>query len=146
LKGYLADTNIPSELTRPNPDARVVEFLEGIGKESVYLSVLTLGEIRKGVASLPDGRRRRQLEDWIQGTLRPWFTNRILPVTEEIVDRWGVLAAEAKRRGAVLAVVDGLIAATALDHDLTLLTRNVSDFSGTGVTIVNPWESPTPNS
>jgi len=121
-----------------------VEFLERIGKESIYLSVLTLGEIRKGVASLPAGKRRRLLEEWIEDTLRPWFANRILPVTEEIVERWGLLGAEAKRRGAVLAVVDGLIAATALEHDLTVLTRNVSDFSGTGVTIVNPWESPPP--
>ncbi len=144
MKGFLADTNIPSELTRPNPDASVVAFLERVEKESVYLSVLTLGEIRKGVASLPDGNRRRLLEEWIQGTLRPWFANRILPVTEAIVDRWGILAAEAKRRGAALPVVDGLIAATALEHDLTLLTRNVSDFSGTGVTILNPWESPSP--
>ena len=144
MKGFLADTNIPSELTRPNPDARVVAFLEGVAKESMYLSVLTLGEIRKGVASLPDGNRRRLLEDWIKSSLRPWFANRILPVTEEIVDRWGILAAEAKNRGAVLPVVDGLIAATALEHDLTLLTRNVRDFSGTGVTIINPWESPPP--
>ena len=121
-----------------------MEFLERIGKESIYLSVLTLGEIRKGVASLPAGKRRRLLEEWIEDTLRPWFANRILPVTEEIVERWGLLGAEAKRRGAVLAVVDGLIAATALEHDLTVLTRNVSDFSGTGVTIVNPWESPPP--
>jgi predicted nucleic acid-binding protein len=144
LKGFLADTNIPSELTRPNPDPRVVTLLEGIEKEEVYLSVLTLGEIRKGVASLPHGNRRRELEDWIQSTLRPWFANRILPVTERIVDRWGMLAAEAKRRGEGLSVVDGLIAATALEHDLTLLTRNVRDFSGTGVTVLNPWESPSP--
>jgi predicted nucleic acid-binding protein len=144
LKGFLADTNIPLELTRPNPDARVVTFLESVEKESVYLSVLTLGEIRKGVASLPDGNRRRLLEDWIQSTLRPWFANRILPVTEEIVDRWEIPAAQAKSRGAALPVVDGLIAATALEHDLTLLTRNVKDFSGTGVAILNPWESPPP--
>ena len=141
MKGFLADTNIPSELTRPNPDARVVAFLENVERGSVYLSVLTLGEIRKGVASLPNGNRRRLLEDWIQSTLRPWFANRILPVTEEIVNRWGILAAEAKNRGAVLPVVDGLLAATALEHDLTLLTRNERDFAGTGVTVLNPWES-----
>ncbi len=146
MKGFLGDTNVPSELTRPNPDARVVAFLESIERESVYLSVLTLGEIRKGLASLPDGKRRRRLEDWIQSTLRPWFANRILPITEDIVDRWGILAAEAKSRGSVLTVGDGLIAATALEHDLTLLTRNVRDFSGTGVTILNPWESPPPAS
>ena len=144
MKGFLADTNIPSELTRPNPDARVVAFLAGIEKERLYLNVLTLGEIRKGVASLADGNRRRLLEEWIQSTLKPWFANRILPVTEQIVDRWGLLAAEAKRRGEALPVVDGLIAATALEHDLTLLTRNVRDFSGTGVSILNPWESRAP--
>jgi predicted nucleic acid-binding protein len=85
---------------------------------------MTLGEIRKGVASLPDGNRRRQLENWIQSTLKPWFGNRILPVTESIVDRWGIIAAEAKNRGAALPVVDGLLAATALENDVRNLRQS----------------------
>ncbi len=141
MTGFLADTNVPSELTRPSPDVRVAAFLKDAGKEQVYLSVLTLGEIRKGVAELPSGNRRRLLEEWLQTSMRPWFASRILPIMEAIAERWGQLAAEAKLRGAGLSVVDGLIAATALDHDLTVLTRNVRDFSGTGASILNPWES-----
>ncbi len=140
MSGFLADTNIPSELTRPSPDARVAAFLKDAGKEQVYLSVLTLGEMRKGVASLPDGNRRRPLAEWTETSMRPWFASRILPVTEEIAERWGVLAAEAKLRGIGLSVVDGLIAATALEHDLMLVTRNAKDFVKLGVTILNPWE------
>ena len=141
MTGFLAVTNVPSELTRPSPDVRVAAFLKDAGREQVYLSVLTLGEIRKGVAELPSGNRRRLLEEWLQTSMRPWFASRILPITEAIAERWGQLAAEAKHRGAGVSAIDGLIAATALEHDLTVLTRNVKDFAGTGATIVNPWES-----
>ena len=140
MSGFLADTNIPSELTRRVPDARVAAFLREAAKEQVFLSVLTLGEMQKGVASLPDGDRRKQLEEWIENRMRPWFASRLLPVTEGIAKRWGLLAAEAKLRGAGLSVVDGLIAATTLEHDLALVTRNVKDFSQAGVKIVNPWQ------
>ena len=99
MKGFLADTNIPSELTRPNPDVRVASFLKEAGKGQLYLSVLTLGEMRKGVCMLPIGNRRRLLEDWLETTLRPWFSTRILPITEPVAERWGVLAAEASSRG-----------------------------------------------
>ena len=140
MNGFLADTNVPSELTRPNPDPRVAAFLKEAGRERVYVSALTLGEMRKGVASLPIGKRRTALEEWMEGGMRPWFAGRILPVTETIAERWGLLAADVKQRGIGLSVVDGLIAATAIEHDLTLVTRNVKDFSETGVSIVNPWQ------
>ena len=140
MKGFLADTNIPSELTRPTPDAHVSVFLRKAGRERVYLRVLTLGEMRKGIASLPSGNRRRLLEEWMDTRMRLWFAERILPVTEAIADRWGLVAAEAKARGVGLSVVDGIIAATALEHDLTVLTRNVKDFADTGVSLINPWE------
>jgi predicted nucleic acid-binding protein len=93
------------------------------------------------VASLPDGNRRRLLEEWIETSMRPWFSTRILPVTEAVAERWGVLAAAARRAGIGVSVVDGLIAATALEHDLTLVTRNVKDFAPMGVPITNPWEA-----
>jgi predicted nucleic acid-binding protein len=102
---------------------------------------LTLGEMRKGVAALPIGKRRAGLEEWIEREMRPWFAGRIWPVTEVIAERWGLLAADAKLKGIRLSVMDGLIAATALEHDLTLVTRNARDFAGTGVMILNPWES-----
>ena len=140
MKGYLVDTNIPSELTRENPNVRVAAFLANAGKSSVFLSVMTIGEICKGIASLPISQRRTGLQDWLDIDVRSWFAGLILPVTEDIAERWGHLAATAKQQGATVAVVDGVIAATALHHDLTLVTRNVKDFGALRVTILNPWD------
>jgi toxin FitB len=140
VKGYLVDTNIPSELTRERPDVRVEVFLRKAGRDTVFLSVMTIGEICKGIASLPVSEKRAILQDWLDIDVRSWFAGRILPVTESIAERWGQLAAIAKQQGLTLAVVDGVIAATALHHDLTLVTRNVKDFAGLGVVIANPWE------
>lgn len=141
MKGYLVDTNIPSELTREKPDARVAAFLRNAGKDAVFLSVMTIGEICKGIAGLPAGQRRTALQDWLDIEVRSWFAGRILPVTEPIAERWGHLAAIAKQQGLTLAVVDGVIAATALHHDLILVTRNVKDFAGLDIDISNPWET-----
>jgi predicted nucleic acid-binding protein len=140
VKGYLVDTNIPSELTRDKPDARVAAFLRNADKSSMFLSVMTIGEICKGIAALPAGQRRTGLQDWLDIDVRSWFAKRILPVTEAVAERWGYLASAAKQRGLTVAVVDGVIAATALHHDLTLVTRNVKDFAGLGIQILNPWE------
>ena len=140
MKGYLVDTNIPSELTRPKPEPLVVAFQDDVGKERVYLSVLTLGEMGKGVAGLSDGNRKNRLQTWLNTEMRLWFADRVLPVTEAIAVRWGLLAGLAKRRGTPVSVVDGLLAATALEHDLTLVTRNVKDFKGLDVNIFNPWD------
>ena len=140
MKGYLVDTNIPSELTRDCPDDRVTAFLRKADKDSAFLSVMTIGEICKGIASLPDSRRRASLQDWLDVDVRRWYAGRILPVTESIADRWGRLASAVKTQGLTLAVVDGVIAATALHHELTLVTRNVKDFAGLDVEILNPWE------
>jgi predicted nucleic acid-binding protein len=139
VNGYLVDTNVPSELTRDTPDARVAAFLRNAGKQRVFLSVMTIGEICKGIDLLPLGPKRHQLQDWLDRDLRSWFAGRILPVTESIAERWGYLVAAGKRNGAALAVVDGILAATALEHDLTLVTRNIKDFAGFGVAFLNPW-------
>ncbi len=141
MNGYLVDTNIPSELTKEQPDARVVDFIRDTNKADLYLSVMVIGEISKGIAALPEGKKRRALEDWLQADVRLWFGERILPVTEAIAIRWGHLAAEARQQGASLPVVDGLIAATALHHGLTLVTRNTKDFPALGVKILNPWDA-----
>lgn len=117
-----------------------MEFLRNVDKEDVFLSVMTIGEICKGIATLPVSERRAMLQDWLDIDVRSWFAGRIFPVTEAIAERWGHLAATAKQRGLTLAVVDGVIAATALHHDLTLVTRNVKDFEGLGIDISNPWE------
>lgn len=141
MKGYLVDTNIPSELTRETPDARVAAFLKNAGKESVFLSVMTIGEICKGIDLLPVSKKRSGLQSWLDTDVRSWFGGRILPVTESIAERWGHLAAATKQRGIATTVVDGVIAATALEHGLTLVTRNVKDFAGLGVVLLNPWDA-----
>ncbi len=141
MKGYLVDTNVPSELTRETPDARVEAFLGTTGKESLFLSVMTLGEICKGIDLLPAGTKRDELERWLEVEVRSWYAGRILPVSESIAEGWGHLAAAAKRQGIAVTVVDAVIAATALEHDLTLVTRNVKDFAGLGVVLLNPWDA-----
>lgn len=142
MKGYLIDTNIPSELTRQEPDARVVDFIRKAGKENLFLSVMTVGEICKGIDLLPFSQRRTALERWLDVDVRSWFVGRILTVTETIAEEWGHLAAAAKKQGVTLAVIDGVIAATAKEHGLTLVTRNTKDFKALGISLFNPWDSP----
>lgn len=141
MKEYLVDTNVPSELTRETPDPRVAAFLENAGRESVFLSVMTVGEICKGIDMLPVSQKRNALQGWLDRDVRSWFAGRILPVTESIAERWGHLSANAKRKGIALAIVDGVLAATALEYDLTLVTRNVKDFANLGVVLLNPWDA-----
>lgn len=141
MKGYLVDTNIPSELTRDIPDVRVAAFLESAGNASVFLSVMTVGEICKGIDILPARPKRNALRGWLDIDVRLWFAGRILPVTQSIAERWGHLAATAKRNGVTLAVVDGVLAATAVEHRLTLVTRNVRHFALPDIVLLNPWEA-----
>jgi len=141
VKGYLVDTNVASELTRETPDARVAAFLRNAARESLFLSVMTLGEICKGIDMLPVSQKRDALQDWLEIDVRSWYAGRILPVTESIAERWGHMAATAKQQGITVKVVDAVIAATALEHDLTLVTRNVKDFAGLGVVLLNPWDA-----
>jgi predicted nucleic acid-binding protein len=100
-----------------------------------------LGEIRKGIAGLPQSARRSQLESWLEVDLQARFSGRVVPISAAIADRWGMLAAESKRKGKPLAVIDGLLAATALQLNLTIVSRNVNDFALTRVSVLNPWES-----
>lgn len=141
MSGFLLDTNCVSELIRPRPDRHVMEWTDATNEASLYLSVLTLGEIRKGLAALPQGTRRTRLETWLEVDLKARFHGRILPVDSAVADRWGLLTAEAKRKGKPLPVIDGLMAATALHHNLTVVSRNVSDFARARVPVLNPWEA-----
>ncbi|MGA2451441.1 MAG: type II toxin-antitoxin system VapC family toxin [Polyangiaceae bacterium] len=141
MTGFLLDTNVPSELTRPQSDPHVEAWLDAVDDEQLFLSVVSLGEMLKGLTVLPASKRRRELQQWIDETLRPWFDGRILPVTERIAERWGVVAGECQLKGRGLSMADGLIVATALEHDLTVATRNVRDFSDLGVTVFDPWSS-----
>ena len=137
---FLLDTNVPSELTRPYPQLSVSQWLDNADDEQLYFSVVSLGEILKGITILQESKRRALLQQWLDQTLRPWFASRILPVNEPIAERWGVMAGQCRLKGRPLKVADGFIAATALEHDLTIVTRNVGDFEDLGVEILNPWE------
>jgi toxin FitB len=141
VSGFLLDTNIPSELIRTRPEPRVEKWVYAADEQSLYLSVVSIGELRRGFVLLPVSKRRQLLEHWFENDLLPRFQARILPVTQSIADRWGTLDARREMKGAPLNTADGMIAATALEHGLTLVTRNVKDFAGLGVEILNPWES-----
>ena len=140
MSGFLLDTNVPSELTRPQPDPVVERWLDQIDDSQVYLSVISLGELLKGVTALPLSKRRVELDVWINTDLRRWFAGRILPVTERVAERWGVLMGERQVQGRPVNAIDALIAATATEHGLAVATRNVKHFGGLGVSIFNPWD------
>jgi toxin FitB len=139
VSGFLVDTNVISEFVKPQPDAQVIRWLESADPESLFASVITFGEIRLGIEDLAPGKRRADLEQWFDQGLPQWFEDHLLPVTKAIVDRWGRLTIQAKRRGVTITTADGLITATALEHDLAIVTRNVKDFAETGATVLNPW-------
>lgn len=141
MSGFLLDTNCLSELVRVKPEPRVIEWIGAADEGLLYLSVLTLGEIRKGLAALPLGKRRTQIETWLEVELKARFSGRILPIDALVADRWGLLAAQAKSRGTPLPIIDGLLAATALHYNLTVVTRNASDFTYTQVQVLNPWKA-----
>jgi toxin FitB len=141
MSGFLLDTNCISEVVRIQPEPRVLEWMESADEGLLYLSVLTLGEIRKGLASLPQSKRRTNLEAWLEVELKARFSGRILPIDAAVADRWGFLAADAKRKGKALSTIDALLVATALHYNLTVVSRNVSDFANTQVPVLNPWEA-----
>jgi predicted nucleic acid-binding protein len=140
MNGFLLDTNIPSELTRPHPQPSVCQWLENADDERLYFSVVSLGEILKGTTILPVSKRRSGLQQWLDEILRPWLDGRILSVHEPIAERWGILGGQCKLKGRPLKVADGFIAAMALEHDLIVVTRNIRDFEGLGVEVFNPWD------
>lgn len=139
MSGFLLDTNVISELIRSNPDPKVTKWIDATNEELLFLSVLTLGEIRKGIVLLPRSARRSALEAWLRSDLPLRFSGRILDIDEEVADRWGQLSGMTSARGANVAVIDGLLAATAMHHDLALVTRNTKDLAQTGVSLFNPW-------
>lgn len=133
---YLIDTNVLSELRRRDPDANVVRWMADRPATTLYLSVLTVGELRKGVEGLPEGDRKRRLLDWWEVELPAYFAGRILPVDATVADRWGRLLAQA---GRPVSAIDSLLAATALAHGMTLVTRNLRDFQHPDLSVLDPW-------
>jgi predicted nucleic acid-binding protein len=141
MSGFLLDTNIPSEMIRTGPDPRVNAWVSAQEDVTLHLSVVTIGELRKGLPAHSKGKRRSRLQDWLEGEIIPLFTGRILPVTQAIANRWGVLSGQRQTAGRPLSMADGILAATALENDLAMVTRNVRDYEGLGVAILNLWDA-----
>jgi hypothetical protein len=133
---YLLDTNIVSETVRRNPNKAVIAWLDQLPGEALYVSVLTIGEIRKGIEALTDRRRREKLRLWLEHELPTWFEERVLPIDLAVADRWGRLLAEMRRP---VPAIDSLLAATALYYELRLVTRNSADFEYPGLEVINPF-------
>jgi predicted nucleic acid-binding protein len=133
MSGFLLDTNVPSELVRPQPEPRVKTWVAAQNLDTLFISAVSFGEFRKGIILRSPGKRRAELEAWIETDLSSLCSGRILSVTRSIAERWGVLEGQRQLVGRSLNVPDGQIAATALEHGLTMVTRNVKDFEGLGV-------------
>lgn len=136
---YLLDTSAVSEVVKPQPDSAVIEWLTQADEEALFLSVLTIGELEKGIAKLTDGNRRTRLRTWVRRDLVTRFAGRLLPVDLQVADRWGALVGTSESKGLPLPVIDSLIAATCLVHGLTAVTRNRTDFERCGVECFSPW-------
>jgi predicted nucleic acid-binding protein len=137
---FLLDTCLVSELTKPSPDPYVVSWIRRNSEISCYISVLTLGKITNGIRRLPESAKRTKLETWMNNELRPRFKDRIILVNELVAIRWGILIAEMRNKGKVLSTIDSLLAATAQEYKLTIVTRNVKDFQNIDVKVLNPWQ------
>jgi toxin FitB len=143
---YLLDTCLISEGTLPRPNRRVSAWQAAMPQERMFLSVLTLGEIQKGICRLGDATRANRLKQWLDVDVRKRFAGRVLPLDEETLLAWGDLTGAAEKRGKPLPVTDGLLAATALVHHLTFVTRDALDLSTTGIEILDPWKAVSGNS
>ncbi len=140
----LLDTNIVSESTKPKPDPQVSRWLAEVDENEVCLSVVTLAEIRFGIERMPSGTRRRSLDRWLKHDLPLRFEGRILPINSEVAHMWGVVTARARELGRPIAIMDAFLAATAVVHHLTLVTRNTSDFSALRIPVLDPFTGTLP--
>jgi predicted nucleic acid-binding protein len=137
---WLLDTNILSELRRPRPDQRVVNFVVGCPLHQLYISVVTLAEIRFGIELIREPGRRASLNDWLMHRVRPMFEGRILPLSEEVMLKWRLLIEDGRKSGHTFSQPDLMIAATALHHALTVVTRDRSEYDIAHVPVLDPWD------
>ena len=136
---FLLDTNVLSEVRRPQPDAKVLAWLDQVDEDRVHLSVISIAEIARGIGLLESGKRKSELALWLEHDLPVRFDGRMLSVDMPAALTWGQLMANSKRAGFALSVMDGWIAAIALSKGLTLVTRNIKDFENLGIALLNPW-------
>jgi predicted nucleic acid-binding protein len=139
---YLLDTNVISEWTKPRPDPRVIAWLAEVDEDRVFLSVVSLAEIRRGIELMPSGNRRDRLATWLVDELPARFESRVIPIDPAVAEAWGVIMARARRTGIGLGTMDAFIAATANVYELTLVTRNTADFERLALPLLNPWQPP----
>ena len=139
MTGWLLDTNILSELRRPKPEPKVLAFVAGQPIDLLFVSTVTLAEIRFGIELVPDATKRAELNDWLAHKVRPMFDQRALPVSEDVMFKWRLLVEEGRKSGHTFSQPDLIIAATALHHGLTLVSRDTADFEKARVPLLNPW-------
>lgn len=137
---YLLDTCVISELIKPKPDLQVAKWVRSQDEESLFLSVITIGEIQKGISKLPDGRKKKQkLQSWLNNELQARFKGRILEITISISRVWGQVLGACENKGVTLPAIDSLIASQGIFHKMTIVTRNISDMEPSGALLFNPW-------
>ncbi|WP_158922127.1 type II toxin-antitoxin system VapC family toxin [Acidisphaera sp. S103] len=139
MTGWLLDTNILSELRRPRPERRVVDFVRRQPLDLLFVSVVTFSEIRLGIECAPDPLRRTELNEWLTHKVRPMFEGRILPISEDVMLQWRLLVEDGRKVGHTFTQPDLIIAATGLHHGLTIVTRDTGDYSRTRAAVLNPW-------
>lgn len=137
---YLLDTCVLSEFTRREPEEKVIRWVDQIAEDQLFISVITIGEIQRGIERLPESRRKTELLVWMNTGLNERFAQRTISIDAATMLLWGSLTARLEKIGKPLPVMDSLIASTALQHNLILATRNLTDFSVSGVQLINPWE------
>ena len=139
MTGWLLDTNVLSELRRPRPSPKVIAFVAARPLDLLFVSTVTLAEIRFGIELVADANKRAELQEWLTHKVRPMFEQRILPVSEDIMFKWRLLVEEGRKAGHSFSQPDLIIAATGLQHGLTVVTRDTADYAKTRVGLVNPW-------
>ena len=137
---YLLDTCVISELIKPKPSSTVIKWLRSCQEESLFLSSLTIGEIQKGISRLPDSRKRKKLQRWLDSELTQRFDRRIIGIDFKVAKKWGEIQASSEIAGVKMPVIDSLIASIGIVYDMTVVTRNIGDMKNSGVRLFNPWE------
>jgi len=137
---YLLDTCVISEMVKPEPSSKLVSWLSSRHEENLFLSSITIGEIQKGISKLPESLKKNELQDWLDFELIERFDKRILVIDIKVAQKWGEILALSEKSGAKMPVIDSLIASIGIVHDMTVVTRDVSDMKPSGVKLFDPWE------